>query len=105
MSACSCGPIARKHDLPHSWPCPSYVKRKFDMMVEYRKADLPVYARHCPDCGRWASVLAGNDTVDDVYWIRTDCKGCGILEVEFEWDEMKGWIPNRVPVGTERSVE
>ncbi len=57
-----------------------------DMVAAYRKADMPVYARKCPNCGRYAHVEAGNDS--EHYWIVTDCTQCGRWECRggpMEW--------------------
>lgn len=57
-----------------------------DMIASYRENDMAVYARKCPNCGRYAHVEAGNPT--EHYWVVTDCTQCGRWEVRggpMEW--------------------
>ena len=46
------------------------------MVAAYREAGIPVFASHCPSCGRWAHVDAGDDGPRK-YWLVTNCKRCG----------------------------
>ena len=50
-----------------------------DLMRDYRAVGLPVYADHCPKCGRWAHILQGDP--GPKFWQITDCAKCGLYKV------------------------
>lgn len=54
--------------------------RWHDMVPRYWKAGIPVLARHCPQCGWFAKVLAGDDAAGGWAWKVTDCRRCGIID-------------------------
>jgi hypothetical protein len=100
-AACKCSTrqreIIEKYGHPHMTFCPSYVKQRDDTVPMYREVGMTVWADHCPGCGRWAHVIAGNQSADDIVWCRTICERCGIREVETVWTEGKGWVDHEVP--------
>ena len=51
-----------------------------DSVPRYWECGLTVWATHCPGCGRYAKMLAGDDSGGGWYWQVTDCKKCGILD-------------------------
>lgn len=55
--------------------------RERDMVAIFREGGLYQPAEHCPGCGRWAHVVAGNDTHPGYYWMTTDCAKCGRYKV------------------------
>lgn len=50
-----------------------------DMLEDYWDAGMAVYAAHCLGCGKWAKVLAFNDSAGQA-WRVTECPKCGILD-------------------------
>lgn len=51
-----------------------------NLIGDMRRSGMRVVADHCPGCGRWAHVEAGNDAHADHYWMVTNCKKCGRYE-------------------------
>ncbi len=51
-----------------------------DCVPGYWKHGLAVYAEHCHGCGRWAKMLAGDNSAGGWHWSVTECSKCGIID-------------------------
>lgn len=51
-----------------------------DDVPSYWEHGLPVWARPCLRCGKFAKTLAGSDLGGGWAWCVTECKKCGVLD-------------------------
>lgn len=51
-----------------------------DCLEGYWEHGLSVYADHCHGCGRFAKVLAFDNSGGGWYWSVTECKRCGVID-------------------------
>lgn len=55
-------------------------ERYRDQLEGYWQYGLAVYADHCVACGKWAKVLAFDNTAGGWAWRVTECKYCGMVD-------------------------